>query len=153
MVVDLRSAGEVAGAAEAMLARAAHDGITDGHFLVQEMVSGVEMIVGVRRDPSFGPLIAVGFGGVFVDLLQDVAIRLLPVDRRDAAAMLDELRSAPVLHGYRGRPACDVEGLIDAIVAMGALPGAGDAINDLEINPLMVLPAGRGVCAVDIRWS
>jgi acetyltransferase len=146
-------AGAVA-AAEAMQARlTAHQSAAriDG-FLAQEMVSGTEMLVGARDDALYGPMIILGAGGVMVELMRDVAIRLLPVTEDDVRAMLDGLKSAALLDGYRGAPVADKDALIAAVVALGDFYlDHRNVLADLEINPLMVRSAGKGVCAVDIR--
>ena len=120
-------------------------------FLVQELVKGgVEMILGVHRDPQLGPIVLLGMGGVAVDLFDDIAIRLLPISRVDAEAMLGELRTGKLLSGFRGAKPCDVEALVDAVLCMAAMGEAlADRLVEAEINPLVVLPEGRGVCAVD----
>jgi acetate---CoA ligase (ADP-forming) len=120
-------------------------------FLVQELVTGgVEMILGVHRDPQLGPIILLGMGGVAVDLFDDVAIRLLPVSRIDAEAMIGELRVGQLLSGFRGAKPCDIEALVEAVLCMAAMAEVlADQLVEAEINPLVVLPEGRGVCAVD----
>jgi acetate---CoA ligase (ADP-forming) len=120
-------------------------------FLVQELVTGgVEMILGVRRDPQFGPIVVLGMGGVAVDLFDDIAIRLLPISRVDAEAMIGELRTSKLLSGFRGAMPCDVGALVKAVLSMAAMGEAlADRLVEAEINPLVVLPEGRGVCAVD----
>jgi acyl-CoA synthetase (NDP forming) len=120
-------------------------------FLVQELIAGgVEMILGVHRDPQLGPIILLGMGGVAVDLFNDVAVRLLPISRRDAEAMIGELKTSRLLSGFRGTKPCDVGALVDAILCMAAMGVAlADRLVEAEINPLVVLPEGRGVCAVD----
>ena len=154
--VTLNIADEAAAvaAADAMQARlTVHDpGATVDGFLAQEMVTGTEMLVGARDDELYGPLIILGAGGVMVELMRDVAIRLLPVKEEDVAAMLEELKSAALLDGYRGAPTADKEVLITAVVALGDFYlDHRHMLADLEINPLMVRPQGEGVCAVDIR--
>lgn len=120
-------------------------------FLVQEQISGgVELILGFRRDPQLGDMILLGAGGVMAELYRDTALRLAPVSRRDARAMVEELKCKPLLHGFRGRPPADIDALIDAIIAFSTMIGAvGQAIEEAEINPLFVLPKGRGVVAAD----
>ena len=120
--------------------------------LVQAMAEGLEMIVGARTDPQFGPIILAGVGGVFVEAYDDVALRLLPIDADDARAMLDALRGRALLGALRGRPARDVDALVAAIVGVGTLfLEHVPPIADLEINPLIVRATGRGACAVDVR--
>jgi acetyltransferase len=119
--------------------------------LVQRMIAGGrEMILGVKTDPRFGPAIVCGFGGVFVEQLRDVAVRVPPIGPADAAAMIAELRGAAILAGARGRPPADTDALGDVIVRLAALAEAhGPALRALDINPLLVLDAGRGAVAVD----
>lgn len=120
-------------------------------FLVQELVDGgVELILGFHHDLQLGPMILLGMGGVTAELYRDTALRLAPVSRRDAREMIDELKSAPLLKGFRGRPLADVDALIDAIVAFSNMIAAiGDRLQEAEINPLFVMPQGRGVVAAD----
>jgi acyl-CoA synthetase (NDP forming) len=120
-------------------------------FLVQEHISGgAEVILGMRRDPLFGPLILLGVGGTAAELLQDTAVRLAPVSRADVQAMIDELKTSALLKGFRGRPPCDVAALVDATVAFSQMALAlGPMLKEAEINPLFVLPAGQGVKAAD----
>ncbi len=119
--------------------------------LVQRMVAGGrEMILGVKTDPLFGPAVVCGFGGIFVEQLRDVSLRVPPIGPDDAAAMIAELRGAPILAGARGRAPADTRALADAIVRLGALAKAyRHSLRALDINPLLVLDEGRGVVAVD----
>ena len=154
VALGLRDAAAVRDAAEAMTARLAG---YDPHahvegFLVQEMVDGVEMIVGVREDPQFGPFMLVGFGGVLVEVMRDVAIRLLPIGEDDAREMLGALRGAPLLAEFRGRPARDTDAVVRAMTGLSRLFVDHRAwLSDLEINPLIVLAQGDGARAVDVR--
>jgi acyl-CoA synthetase (NDP forming) len=121
-------------------------------FLVQEMVDGLEMLVGVRNDSQFGPLVVVGLGGVFVELMRDVALRLAPVDEAEALEMLDGLRGAKALGAFRGRKPRDRAALAKAISGLSSFYlDNRDWLEEIEINPLMVLEDGAGVRAVDIR--
>lgn len=121
-------------------------------FLVQEMVDGLEMLVGVREDTDFGPLMVVGLGGVFVELFRDVSLRLAPVDETEARAMLTELRGAKALDGFRGQPPRDVGALVGAITALSDIYLENRSwLAEIEINPLIVLAEGKGVRAVDVR--
>jgi acetyltransferase len=127
------------------------DSPTGGAVLVQQMVPpGVEVLLGAKRDPHFGPVVACGLGGVFVELVDDVAIALPPLSREDAGALVRSLRGWPLLDGARGRAPADVGALCDAIVALGALAVAlGERIEAIDINPLIVHDAGQGIVAVD----
>jgi len=121
-------------------------------FLVQEMVSGTEMLVGIRNDPGFGPLLVVGLGGVFVEVLKDVSLRLAPVDENEVHAMLSELRGAKILDAFRGQAARDVDALARAVSILSAFfLEHRENLSEIEINPLIVLEEGQGVRAVDIR--
>jgi acyl-CoA synthetase (NDP forming) len=120
-------------------------------FLVQELVRGsAEVILGFHRDPQLGPAVLLGMGGVAAELFRDTAMRLLPLGRADAEAMLRELKTWPLLDGFRGAPRCDVAALVDAILGFAAMAAAlGDRLVEAEINPVFVLPEGQGVRAVD----
>ena len=121
-------------------------------YLVQEMVSGLEMIIGVRADPQFGPFMIVGVGGVFVEALNDVAIRLLPVDEEIAREMLLSLRAKVLLGAFRGKPPRDVAAVARAVAGLSRLfLDHREWLSDLEVNPLIVLAEGEGVRAVDVR--
>ena len=136
--------GEGAGAAIASAARIT--GVS-----VQEMVrDGVEVIVGVSCDPQLGPVLLFGSGGVMVEVYNDVALRRCPITRSEAQAMIAEVKGARLLQGFRGRPAADLEALADTLVRVSHLAMHMEGnLAELDINPLMVLPAGRGVKAVD----
>jgi acyl-CoA synthetase (NDP forming) len=123
--------------------------------MVEEMVPGVaELIVGSRLDPQFGPIVLVGMGGVTVEVVHDFAVSLAPVSHERAASMLRSLRGYPLLVGFRGRPAADVDAVINVIVNLSrlAVDFAGQ-FQALEINPLVVAMAGKGAIAVDYLLS
>ena len=121
-------------------------------YMAQRMVEGLEVIAGVRDDPQFGPVLALGFGGVLVEAIGDVSFRLLPVAAADVVDMLGELRARALLGEFRGAAARDVDTLVDCVVALSnAYLDLRGEFSDIEINPLMVGPVGEGVCAVDIR--
>ena len=129
-------------------------GITPEHFLVQEMVSGgTELILGMNRDP-LGTAILLGMGGVTAELLKDTTMRLLPTNGglspETAREMAMELKTWPLLDGYRGRAPADVEALVAAIVAFSEMVAQlGERLVEAEINPLFVLERGQGVRAAD----
>lgn len=149
--LDLRTADAVHEAAGAILAAiAAHDPAP--RFLglvVQPMVpKGVEIMVGARYDPQFGPLVVAGLGGVFVELLRDTAQALAPVSNAEAVVMLRSLRGAAVLDGFRGAPPVDVDRLAEIIARFSELAAdAGALVSEMEINPLIA--ATSGIVAVD----
>lgn len=142
-----RAAADIAGRLEDAAPGARLDG-----FLVQEMVEGLEILLGVREDPQFGPFMVAGLGGVAAEVLSDLAFRLLPIDETEARAMLSSLRSAALLEPFRGRPGRDVDALVGAMIGLSDVFLAADRrFSDIEINPLTVLGRGEGVRAVDIR--
>jgi len=131
---------------------AAHATMTAGHFSVETMAAtrdGIELIVGVRRDPKFGPVAMVGFGGVHTEVLRDVAFALAPVPADRALDLLRGLRSAPLLTGHRGRPPVDLDAAARAIAAITRCAAAHPELAALEVNPLLVAPAGA--VALDAR--
>jgi acyl-CoA synthetase (NDP forming) len=135
---------ELVGRAGEANPRARIDGV-----LVQEQIGdGTEMIVGVTRDPVFGPAVLVGTGGVFAEVLADVAVRPLPIDRRDAEEMVRSLRGHALLAGARGRPRADTKALVDVVMAVARLAAAcGDRLAELDLNPVVVRT--HGAVAVD----
>ncbi len=150
--LHLSSEAEVARAAQELAASAAKavPGAPIDGYLVQEMVDGVEMIVGARTDPLYGPMLVVGAGGILVELVKDVAFRLLPVTPGDARAMIAELKVAKLLAGFRGKPAADVDALVAAICGLSDFYlEHRHLMSDIEINPIIVRP--KGVRAVDVR--
>jgi acetyltransferase len=150
--LGLASPDAVIAAARAMRERAARErpeARIEG-FAVQPMApAGKELLVGSVRDPQFGPLTMVGFGGIYVEVLRDTAVRLAPVGADEARAMLDELRLAPLLHGVRGEPPVDLPALAETISRFSRLVAAAPGLGELELNPLVAHPAG--VVAVDAR--
>lgn len=129
-------------------------GIVPKRFLVQEMISGgTELILGMHRDP-LGAAILLGMGGITAELFKDTTMRLLPLhgslSREEALEMVRELKTWPLLDGFRGRPKADVEALVSAIVAFSQMTAQlGERLVEAEINPVFVLPAGQGVRAAD----
>jgi acyl-CoA synthetase (NDP forming) len=119
--------------------------------VVQRMASeGIEIILGIKRDPLFGPVVVCGFGGALVELLKDVAIGIPPISRQQAHSLLQGLRGWPLLTGLRGKPPADVDALCDAIVRVSQLAvSLGDELSALDINPLVVHATNHGVVAVD----
>ncbi len=152
--LNLRSEDEVKRVATELMAairKAQPDARIDG-FLVQEMVHGVEVILGARTDPLYGPMIVVGAGGILVELIKDTALRLLPVGPQEAHEMIESLKLARLLAGFRGRAPCDVNALVNAICGLSDFfLDHRHWLTDLEVNPLIVLEKGQGVRAVDVR--
>jgi acyl-CoA synthetase (NDP forming) len=129
--------------------RAVPDARIDG-VLASEMAEGVETLIGVINDESFGPVVALGLGGVLTEVLKDVSYRVAPFDLETAREMIAELRGAALLDGYRGRPPADKEALARALVAVSQMAAAlSPRLKELDINPVFVRPAGRGIAAAD----
>ena len=123
----------------------------EGVLVAPMVAGGVECIAGVHRDPVFGPVLMFGLGGVYVETLKDVSLRILPTTRTQVQAMVRELKSWPILAGARGKPPVDEAGLVDALLALADFAqAAGDQLASVEINPLIARPAADGGCvAVD----
>ncbi|HEY2959454.1 MAG TPA: GNAT family N-acetyltransferase [Actinomycetota bacterium] len=150
--LDLAGAEQVRAAAEEMAAAVAAAGYTVERFLVQRMVEdGVELLVGVVNDASFGPVIACGAGGTAVELLKDVAVRITPLTDRDAAEMVRSLATFPLLDGYRGAPKADVAALEELLLRVSALVEAHPRVAELDCNPVKVLPQGAVVVDARVR--
>jgi len=151
--LDVRSADEVPHAwDEVVEAVRSHrpDARVDGLLVARQVEAVVELIAGVKRDDLFGPVVVAGAGGIFVEVLADVALRLPPLDEREAAAMLEELRVAPLLRGARGRPVADVAATAGVLMRLGELAlDLGPRLSELDVNPLLVLPEGHGALAAD----
>ena len=153
--VNLKSAAETADAVREMMnSPALHAARIDG-FLLEEMApGGQEVVVGAVRDPQFGPLVMVGLGGIFVEVLADVSFRICPVTRLDAREMLAELKGAAVLKGARGRKPASQDAIVDVLLKIGGEEGLllchADDFREADINPLIV--SESGAVAVDARF-
>ena len=153
--VGLRNAEEVRDAFELMVYRAERyvPDATIWGCLVQQMVpsGGLEVLVGMNRDPQFGPLVTFGLGGIYVETLKDVTFRVAPFSRLEAEQMLKEIRAHALLDGVRGQPEYDKEAIVDVLLRIGQLVQEFPEIAELDINPLMVYPKNRGAIAIDMR--
>lgn len=122
----------------------------DGVLMQEQLAEGVDMILGFSRDAQFGPVVAIGFGGVLVEALKDIKLLIPPFSEPEVREALATLRGAPLLDGVRGRPPCDMDALVAAIRTFGQLAAAAPTnVSAVEINPLRCLPAGNGVVALD----
>jgi acyl-CoA synthetase (NDP forming) len=150
VALGLRDADQVRAAFERVQvnARSANpEARIDGVLAARMVRGGVECIAGVHRDPVFGPVLMFGLGGIHVEVLRDVSLRLLPVTRDDARAMVNGLRASALLHGVRGQPAADIESIVDALLALAAFAeGAGERLESAEINPLIACSPQEGGC-------
>jgi len=154
VVLDLNDTGEVIDAWQAINQRCLAylpGARIDGIELSAMIEPGVETIVGARRDPVFGPIAMFGQGGIYVEVMKDVSFRALPLNRLEILAMMKQTRSYPLLLGVRGEAKKDIEGVLEAIIKVGALVRACDYISDIEINPLVVFEENAGVNALDVR--
>ncbi len=150
--IDDRATAEAAFATLLARAQRARPEAAIEGVLVERMLGApvAEMILGVQNTGVFGPVVLCGLGGVFAELFRDVAFRLAPFDAGEARRMLEELRAWPLLQGFRGRPAADIDALCEAIARLSSLAWAcRDRVESLDLNPLMVFSAGQGVVAAD----
>ncbi|MFZ5571539.1 MAG: acetate--CoA ligase family protein [Thermodesulfobacteriota bacterium] len=135
--------------------REAHERISAGlapaktAMLVQEMIAGQrELVIGLTRDPQFGPCVMLGLGGILTEILQDTVFRAAPFDLIEARDMVRELRGKAILEAFRGQRPADLDTLLRALVAVGRIGLEQPAVTELDINPLIIDPAGR-IVAVD----
>jgi acyl-CoA synthetase (NDP forming) len=120
--------------------------------LVQPMLSGgVELMIGVTQDPSFGPLIGFGLGGIHVEILRDVCFRVTPITDQDAKEMVRSIRGYRLLEGYRGHPPADIAAIEELLLRIARLVEAVPEISELDLNPVFALPPGQGCLIVDAR--
>ena len=146
----LSTAEDVRAAAQ-LMADAMHDENVD--LLVQPMASGIEIVIGIVRDPGLGPLVMVGAGGTATDLWQDRRLLMAPVTRADAVHALRSLKIWPLLAGYRGEPPADVEGLLDLVVSVGSLAREVPELAELDLNPVLVGASGSVLVDVKARLA
>jgi len=117
---------------------------------VQKMAKpGTEVIVGTSKDPQFGPVIMFGLGGIFVEVLKDVSFRIIPLGRKDALEMIEEIKGYPLLQGYRGKESVDIPALTEIILKISRVMEENPEIKELELNPIMAYK--KGALAVDAR--
>jgi acyl-CoA synthetase (NDP forming) len=146
VVLDLQTEAEVRAAYHRLM----HLG--GPGVLLQKMTdAGLEWLVGGRQDVTFGPIVVVGMGGIYVEVLRETGIRVAPIDHQEAARLVDESRAAALLRGARGQPEMDREALLDVVVRVSWLLYDFPEIREMDLNPLRVLPRGRGCAALDWR--
>jgi acyl-CoA synthetase (NDP forming) len=153
VLLDVADADAVRHGFATLLDRARHHAPAariEGVLVARQIRGAVEMALGVFRDPVFGPVAMVGLGGIFIEVLKDVAFRRCPFDAGEAERMIRSLRGAPLLEGARGRPRADVPALARALSALSAFAAAaGPRLAGIDVNPMLVLPAGQGCFAAD----
>lgn len=154
--LNITSAAEVRDAFDLLVYRAQRfmpDATIWGCQVQQMVKGGREVIIGMNRDPQFGPLLMFGLGGIYVEALKDVTFRVAPIDRRSATEMLDEIRSYRLLRGVRGEKPSDRAAIVDTLLRVSQLVTDFPEIVELDINPLMVFEQGRGVLGIDMRLA
>ncbi len=152
VVLGLEGRAAVEAEARAMAHRLEAQGAVVQGFLVQPQIrEAVEMLIGVTHDVTFGPMVACGAGGTLVELLRDVTVRLAPLTEREAEEMITSLKTYRLLQGYRGSAPCDVAALKDLLLRVGRLADDLHGIAEMDLNPVMVLPEGKGFAIVDAR--
>lgn len=154
VALDLQSKNEIIDAYQAIIqsCKTVHpDAHIEGVEISEMAGTGVELIIGARKDNFFGPIIMCGLGGVYVEIIKDVSFRALPLNKRIAMDMIKEIKSYPLLLGVRGDERKDIDGVLQTIIKLGSLIRQSSAIKDIEINPLMVYDQGKGIKALDVR--
>jgi len=153
VLLNLQTKEQVAKAYDELTARAKAakpNAKIEGVLIAPMIKGGVECILGVQRDPVFGPVVMFGLGGVLVEALRDVSFRLAPFDKAEAHRMIDNIKARAVLDGWRGAPAADVDALADALVALSRYAAAaGEKLESIDINPFVVMAKGKGAMALD----
>jgi len=154
VLLNLQSPAEAAQAFEQLTGKikASHPAAVIQGVLVEKMApKGIEVILGMRRDPTFGPLMMFGLGGVFVELFSDVAFALAPLNREQALRMIEKTKAARLLRGLRGASPADLDAVVDCLVKLSHFALNASNVAEFEINPLLVYPHGQGVLAIDSR--
>ncbi len=150
--LNLSSAEAVEDAYDDLLA-AVHNNCPESRIdgvLVSKMAPpGLEVIVGMNRDPQFGPIILFGLGGIMVEIFQDVSIRLLPLTQDEALSMIREIKGYGLLTGYRGRPAVDEQAMADCLMAVARISESYPELVEIDLNPVFAYP--NGVQVADVR--
>jgi acetate---CoA ligase (ADP-forming) len=153
VLLDVADADAVRHGFATLLDRARHHAPAariEGVLVAKQIKGAVEMALGVIRDPVFGPVAMVGLGGIFIEVLKDVAFRRCPFGPEEAERMIRSLRGFPLLDGVRGRPRADVPALARALSSLSAFAdAAGPRLLSVDVNPMLVLPEGKGCFAAD----
>jgi len=154
VALDLQSKNEIIDAYQAIIqsCKTVHpDAHIEGVEISEMAGSGIELIIGARKDNFFGPIIMCGLGGVYVEIIKDISFRALPLNKKIAMDMIKEIKSYPLLLGVRGDERKDIDGVLQTIIKLGSLIQQCSVIKDIEINPLMVYDQGKGIKALDVR--
>jgi acetyl-CoA synthetase (ADP-forming) len=143
--VDLRNEQEAIDAFKGIMSEVKDEG---GSVLVQEMVKGErELVVGLTRDPQFGPCVMFGLGGIFTEILKDVSFRVAPIEKRDALEMMKDIKGNKILEAVRGMPAADLDQLATMLITVGNIGLEHDAVKEIDMNPVIL--KGAEAVAVD----
>lgn len=151
VITDIRSVEELKAQFEIMSARIRQnypEANVEG-FIIEKMESGIELLVGSTHDPMFGPILAFGLGGIYVEVLKDVVFRLIPIEREDATEMISEIKATKILDGIRGQPPIDKKSLVELLIKTSELIQKYPLIEELDLNP--VFATDKGVSVVDAR--
>ena len=154
VIIGLKSDVEVREAYDRIIERVRKkvpDARVEGVLVEKMYPSDVEVIVGMTKDPQFGPAIMFGLGGIFVEVLKDVSFRIVPVNEEDAREMIQEIKAYPILAGVRGKEQRDIDAIVKIILKVSELVSRYEQINQLDLNPIFVYEKGRGAVAVDAR--
>ena len=154
--LGLRNGAEVERAFEEVVASAHRfmpSALITGVTVDQMVPQGKEVILGMAKDQDFGPMLMFGLGGIYVEVLKDVAFRIAPITRREAASMISEIRAYQLLRGVRGEEPSDIQSIIDSLLKMSQMVIDFPEIIEMDINPLMVMTNGKGAVAIDSRIS
>ncbi|MEM2924594.1 MAG: acetate--CoA ligase family protein [Methanocellales archaeon] len=119
--------------------------------LISPMVSGFELFLGMVRDAQFGPVVAFGFGGKYIEVFKDISFRLAPVSREDAVEMVEETKSNVILKGIRGDKPRDIEAIVDAILKLSKLAIENPDVREIDLNPVFAFEKGKGIAVGDAR--
>jgi acetyl coenzyme A synthetase (ADP forming)-like protein len=154
VVLDVSSSNEAEGAYDQIIANVSErmpEAKIDGIFIAKQVEKGTEVILGIKRDPSFGSVVMFGLGGVFVEVFKDVSFRVAPVNKESALEMINEIKSVGMLKGARGRTVRDIDSIAEAIMRLSQLALDCPHIKELDINPLIVHDKGKGCYVADTK--
>ena len=147
--LDLKNQEEVNRALKTELTVLKMHNIKNYKFIVQEMFKGQELIIGVKRDKTFGPVILLGMGGIFVEVLKDVSMRIAPLSKKDCYEMIEELKSKKLLEGYRNTEPVNKDAIVDILMKISKLSISEKEISEIDFNPVMINK--KSACVVDVR--
>jgi acyl-CoA synthetase (NDP forming) len=154
VMLNINSKEEVSGAYETILKNVETimpEATIEGISISEQVAQGVEVILGIKKDPSFGSVIMFGVGGIFVEIFKDVSFRVAPVQKDTAFEMINEIKASKLLLGTRGKKPADIDSIIESIVKLSHMAVDNPNIKELDINPLIVLEQGKGCFIADAK--